>query len=234
MVFLCLILVCIGTLTQRLPWIASIVLTVVTEVILQLRIYALYQGDRKITILVSVLFAIALTPMIIVGSLIIDKQTGVLVSSISRGQSTLWITLCIPSDENNLFKGFWIPAIFNELFLFGLVFFKGLEERREVGRLHRSLTTFVVKGSMKYFAIVFATLLTSQGLWVFGGRRYIPLMTALTTPIASMICQRLLMELKEKYASSMSEKGLSSISFGNLEPQQQTSSEEDWVISFNE
>ncbi|EJC99875.1 uncharacterized protein FOMMEDRAFT_31109 [Fomitiporia mediterranea MF3/22] len=153
-------------LAVRVPWISSVIITMLTEVTLQLRLYALYRARKSITIVLGVSLMATIASMFGVGVAIMVNEAGTLLEDINTG-----MLRCVAFDSTNDHIGFWIPALVNETFLFGLATYKGKEvfrEKRELGIINQ-LKLFLITGSVIYFFVVFAALLFTEVLWLAGG-----------------------------------------------------------------
>ncbi|KAL5513791.1 hypothetical protein ACEPAH_4192 [Sanghuangporus vaninii] len=258
--------------SQRIPWLASVIVTMLTEITLQLRLYALYSAKKSIKIVLMVSLAITIIPMLAICFVIMRNESGAVFLAQGTGHRLIFVVfsidimqllgtcfvplgingtiqICLPSDATKSYLGFWVPALFNEAFLFSLAAYKGLEvfkEQRQLGFTNR-LKRFLVKGSVMYFFVVFAKLLVAEVLWLSGGVNYVPLSAAITAPVASLMSQSLLLGLRERYERSLpgsssqisnfvAPQGIITVSLraSDRRSRQTDGAEVDWLISFGE
>ncbi|KAL5493005.1 hypothetical protein ACEPAI_4453 [Sanghuangporus weigelae] len=256
---------------QRIPWLASVVVTMLTEITLQLRLYALYSAKKRIKVVLMVSLAVTIIPMLAVCFVIIRDESGAVLLAQGASSRLIFVIflidimqllgncfvplgrnvtrqICLASDATKSYLGFWVPALFNEAFLFSLAAYKGLEvfkERRQLGFTNR-LKLFLVKGSVMYFFVVFATLLVAEVLWLSGGVNYVPLSATITAPVASLMSQSLLLGLRERYERSLPGSGSQISNFvaaqgiitgsfhtSDRQSQQIVGTEVDWLSSFD-
>ncbi|KAL5510880.1 hypothetical protein ACEPAG_4637 [Sanghuangporus baumii] len=231
---------------QRIPWLASVVVTMLTEIILQLRLYALYGAKESIKIVLMISLAVTIIPMLAVCFVIIRDESGAIL--LAQGRNGTIIQICLATDATKSYLGFWVPALVNEAFLFSLAAYKGLEgfkEQRQLGFTNR-LKLFLVKGSVMYFFVVFATLLVTEIFWLSSGVNYVPLSAAITACVASLMSQSLLLGLRERYERSLPGSGsqisdfvaaqgtiTGSFQTSDRHSQQTGATEVDWLSSFD-
>ncbi|KAF5383063.1 hypothetical protein D9615_004822 [Tricholomella constricta] len=134
----------------------------ISEIILQMRLFALYSLNRKILALMLGCF--------IVSTAASAAVMGSILSQISADAIRLTPNLifCVPFNVSNHFFAFWIPMLAFESLLCGLALYKGYETFRSSSSPFRSgkhLVGILIRDSIFYFLVMFATYLTNLLVW---------------------------------------------------------------------
>ncbi|KAH8111211.1 hypothetical protein DFH11DRAFT_1513402, partial [Phellopilus nigrolimitatus] len=164
-------------------------------VALQLRIYALYNKNRKILILLITSFSTTFIAMLTLSIKFMFHEHASF-DNFGSGQD---VHMCVPIALSSYFRELWIPLLLHEALLFGLALYKGIETmvtHGEKGSMNR-ITIFLVRDSMMYFFMVFMTFLASQLIWAVGGENYIELPVCLEISMVSIMSQRLLLNIRK-------------------------------------
>lgn len=138
------------------------------ELILQLRLYALYSLNRKVLVLMGTVFAATfITSATIMGFALARIKTLVVPKEI------LGVSICTPSNlhEITFFFAFWIPIMTCEALLCALVIFKavrGWRRRENLRDSGKALVTVLIRDSIFYFLVLFVVYLTNTIIFVGG------------------------------------------------------------------
>ncbi|KAF9560655.1 hypothetical protein CPC08DRAFT_762573 [Agrocybe pediades] len=185
---------------------SGLAISVLTEVALQLRIYALYP-ENKIVISVMLLAFLA--------------STGVSASIVARAVSNLdsvplstpgGLEFCLPTSIVSWYYTYFIPVLVFESFLCGLAVYKTLNMRTtstlSVFSSGRHFLRVLFRDSVVYFLAISATHLTTMLFWLLGNVELseIPLVFSAAFPI--VIINRLILNIREmKYNSGHGSEG---------------------------
>ncbi|KAL1941654.1 hypothetical protein VTO73DRAFT_7093 [Trametes versicolor] len=137
---------------------------IIAELILQLRLYALYFRDKRVLVCMSFVCAgTAATSAYVMGAAL---------SSITS--TAVWIphkhsTVCIPSNVPAHFYAFWIPMLVSESVLCGLALVRGFRAYTPGSNVFQNgkrIIEILVRDSLFYFVIIFATYLVNTVLFI--------------------------------------------------------------------
>ncbi|KAA1473592.1 hypothetical protein DENSPDRAFT_282104 [Dentipellis sp. KUC8613] len=143
-------------------WTAVFTTTAITQLVLILRIRAMYSNDRSMTIVMCIAFVFSLTSCTVIMNEAI-REISVTVMSVSGR------TFCRPSSAPATLPAYFIPVIVFETFLFGLAVVKWV---RDVGfRLSSrafapALLHILVLDSVVYFIVMTAAYAMNALLWI--------------------------------------------------------------------
>ncbi|KAI0087249.1 hypothetical protein BDY19DRAFT_995312 [Irpex rosettiformis] len=151
----------------------GIVAFIFGELILQLRLLALYNLNRKVLALMACTFAIALS---VASAIVGVALSRVNVVSISLQLTNLSASLCAVTnlDSVSFLYSFWIPMMVSESLLCTLVVIRAVERMREDRRAKRKFTwvengrelvIILIRDSILYFLVLFAVYLTNTILF---------------------------------------------------------------------
>ncbi|KAH8117795.1 hypothetical protein DFH11DRAFT_1570744 [Phellopilus nigrolimitatus] len=199
----------------------GIIACALAETILQLRLYALYYGNKKILALMVGFFLAAMaTSATIMG----NELSGVE----ARANLIPTTKFCIPVSPLPHFYAFWVPILCFETLLCILACARGyksyrdheisLRRRRPKASVHDLVNTqaesenvgglnileILLRDSVGYFIIMFATYLTTTMIWIFGSLSVIEIPVGFTVALSSVIGNRLLLNLRGSQASATS------------------------------
>ncbi|KAF7367149.1 hypothetical protein MSAN_00974600 [Mycena sanguinolenta] len=126
----------------------------IAEVILQMRLYALFSMNKKVLVLVAIAFIVSsMSSAVIIGTAL--EGVGGALSNPVPG-----VTLCVVTGVPNSVFAFWIPILCFESLLCGLALYRGLQTFRLTDTLFQStnrLVVILIRDSVFYFFVVFAT-----------------------------------------------------------------------------
>ncbi|EJD06634.1 uncharacterized protein FOMMEDRAFT_17124 [Fomitiporia mediterranea MF3/22] len=194
----------------------GLIAAALAETILQLRLYALYYGNKKVLGLMICFFIFAMaSSAAVMGTVLRDVN--------AKANLIPGTKFCIPLGISTHFYAFWIPILSFETLLCALACMRGYKsyrdhEIRRLGRLsmrHRDRATsqqpdpkrgemnileILLRDSVGYFIIIFATYLTTTMIWIFGPVTVIEIPVGFTVALSSVIANRLLLNLRGSQA----------------------------------
>lgn len=137
----------------------------IAEAILQMRLYALYSLNRNILIAMVAIFFLTSAAAAAIMQIVISK-----ISAHSMTIPELELSTCLPDNISHNFYAFWIPILAFETFLCCLALFRGYQTFRSSGTPYQSgkrLVGVLIRDSVVYFFVMFATYLTNLLVWKF-------------------------------------------------------------------
>ncbi|KAH8111189.1 hypothetical protein DFH11DRAFT_647569 [Phellopilus nigrolimitatus] len=201
---MCLSHISIEVTWIRVNWIAGIIATAFAELTLQLRLYAMYDRTREILVLLIWSFTTTVGAMLGISIKLMEAQ-GEYFARVDFPAVSLYYgdgfapNTCIRKTLPKLFKMFWVPLLVNEALLFGLAVYKGFPSLWRGPRTGNRLIRFLVRDSVLFFFMVFATFLANEVVWLIGGPQYIETLIGLAIANASIWSQRLLLNIRMQY-----------------------------------
>jgi hypothetical protein len=136
----------------------------IAEIILQVRLYALYFLNKKVLAVMATCFiATSVASAVVLGTVFAEMKAS---SHILPG-----VPVCVPLGVPSHLYAFWIPMIAFESLLCGMALYRGFQGVFGGGALFRSgrhLVDILVKDSIVYFLIVFASYATNLLMNLFG------------------------------------------------------------------
>ncbi|OCB85300.1 hypothetical protein A7U60_g7605 [Sanghuangporus baumii] len=208
-----------GDVGEGLHWFrwqgwTGLVAAALAETILQLRLYALYYGNKKVLVLMVSFFISAMaSSAIIMGTTLRDVE--------ARAHLIPGTDFCIPIHVSSHFYAFWIPILCFEALLCALACIRGYRSYRdrEIRRMsdlrrrvrqshqperHLNILEVLLRDSVGYFIIAFATYLTTTLMWIIGPITVLEIPIGFTVAFSSVIGNRLLLNLRGSAKSASS------------------------------
>jgi len=187
---------------------------ITTELILQMRIYAMYGRSKKILTLLVICFISSITAASgVVGAFTLAENV---TATPFPGSS---IHFCVVTSIPSFFYATWIPIVTFETLLFSLALFKGYQSwKSEVptGWSGQVALNILIRDSILYFLVVFATYLTNMFIWIFGGAKLFELALGFVATMPTVMTQRLLLNIRQNYVRESSD-GLSTFKSRTVE-----------------
>ncbi|KAF8490894.1 hypothetical protein JB92DRAFT_2819535 [Gautieria morchelliformis] len=167
-----------------------LVTTITVQVILQLRIYVLYERSHKILLLLISLCAMELATMAIL--------VGVTLAHISHLPIISTPTGCEYTGVISLSALFWIPALIYEPILCALVMMRAWKLDRASKHMGGSpVVHMLARDSLIYFVGIFAELLISTVIWA-RFPTYINIVNPWSAALPSVLGSRLLLNMRKR------------------------------------
>ncbi|KAK7695158.1 hypothetical protein QCA50_002348 [Cerrena zonata] len=164
----------------------TLVTTITVQTVLQLRVYALYERNSKILILLLTLSAMEVATMAVLVGITISRLSHLPVVSTPTG--------CYYSGVITLSALFWVPGLIYEPILFALVAYKAWWFKRKGPRI--PLVSRIARDSLVYFVLVFAELLIATLIWAINPT-YINIIMPWSAALPSILCSRLLLNMRD-------------------------------------
>ncbi|TDL17918.1 hypothetical protein BD410DRAFT_793793 [Rickenella mellea] len=179
----------------------GIAMFALAEVILMLRIYALYQRSQKILILLIVSFS----SMLIAATTIM----GNVLQHISAASSHILpgIPICLPIGAPSHFYAFWIPILIMETLLCVLACYRGYKSymvQASTQNRGRRILEILVRDSILYFLVMFATYFTSTMIFVTGSVAVLEIPIGFAVAMSCVMGNRLLLNLRSTLSAESS------------------------------
>jgi len=169
----------------------------VVEVILQVRLYALYRQNKTIILVVSTLFVVQITTMITIALSKLKPDAGLLM--IPGFDSHLPICSSIIPDK---FFAFWIPVMTFDFILLVLVTSRAIVHHRSLSDNSWSssvLMSILVRDSLFYFVCNFSIFLITTLVWLLGPSTLFTVATSWTIVVPSTAASRVLISMRQVY-----------------------------------
>jgi len=192
----------ICALWSRWQLCSALAVSLLTPVVLQARLYAMYGGSRKILLFVGACYTGAAIAYIVILSKIwtadfIQPPVGNVLSH-----------FCSTTDPQGNYKSLFYPLVCLEAVMFGLVLYSGFKSFRRhfivPNRGFGSMAlTVLVKDSIFYFFIIFAAYTVEICITTIVGPVWeeVPAPWVVTTGI--VCCQHLVLNIRRHYSRSL-------------------------------
>ncbi|KAJ7624812.1 hypothetical protein FB45DRAFT_924267 [Roridomyces roridus] len=172
----------------------GLIACMIAEVILQMRLYALYFLDRRVLALMVTMF--------IASSATSAAIMGTALSRISAVSSPLpgIITFCAPSGIPPWFYAFWIPILAFESLMCALALYRGFQTFRAsepAFQSGRHLVAILIRDSVLYFLVMFATYFTNMLIWVSAPMNLIEIPVAFSVALSCCLGNRMIFNVRE-------------------------------------
>jgi len=179
----------------------------IAEVILQLRLFALYHLNTKVLLLMVCAFlASSAAAATLMGSVL----SGITVHS----HDIPGIPFCVAYNISDHFYAFWIPILFFETFLCGLAVLRGLQNFTNQSTIYLSgkrIFEILVRDSVLYFLIIFATYLVNLLWFSLGPDTLIEIPIGFSVAMSCVMGNRLLLNIRGAVRKSNLDEKLSSV-----------------------
>ncbi|KAF7979487.1 hypothetical protein HWV62_42325 [Athelia sp. TMB] len=171
---------------------SGFIAVIVAEIILQLRIYALYFLNKKVMFFVGSFFVLSLAAA---GTIM-----GLVLSNFSTNAETIaGLNFCMPSDVPRYIYAYWIPIITFESLLCGMAILRAVQGFRHHEPSFISgtrLITILLRDSIVYFLIIFLTYLVNLLLWSTGILGLIEVPVGFTMAMSCVMGSRLVLNVR--------------------------------------
>ncbi|KAJ7050358.1 hypothetical protein C8F01DRAFT_1264234 [Mycena amicta] len=178
----------------------------IAEVILQMRLYALYYLNKKVLALMLSLFVLcSATSAAIMGT--------VLNGISSTAHPIPDVTFCRPNNVPHYFFAFWLPVLLFESLLCVLALYRGFQTFRASVSLYQSgrhLVAILIRDSVLYFLVMFATYLTNLLVWLIARPSLLEVPVAFSVALSCCLGNRIVLnvrEVKSEMDSAAAEEG---------------------------
>ncbi|KAL5503828.1 hypothetical protein ACEPAH_7899 [Sanghuangporus vaninii] len=207
---------CTGSARNIFYWVSAVVIALATDFVLQLRVYALYQGSRKILCLIILSSTAMIASFATFLTIILRGDEGqyifvtvhviiyLLISFLAYSEKMTYLGsgadmyICEGSTLPPVYDKIWVAKLVNEALMFLLALHKGMQSLKQYKGMGAAsqLMVLLVKDSILYFLVVFAFCLMSQLVWTYAGQHYVELSIGLTLAVGSIMSQHLLVNVR--------------------------------------
>ncbi|KAF8189448.1 hypothetical protein K438DRAFT_1722086 [Mycena galopus ATCC 62051] len=171
----------------------GLIACMIAEVILQMRLYALYLLNKKVLALMVTTFILSSTT----SAVIMGK---VLHGISAHSQQIPGMTFCVPFGVPGYFFAFWIPIICFESLLCGLALYRGFQTFRASDSLYQSgrhLVAILIRDSVLYFLVMFATYFTNMLVWVSASSYLLEAPIAFSVALSCCLGNRMILNVRQ-------------------------------------
>lgn len=162
------------------------------EVILVTRIYAVYDRNKKLLIILAGCFLAEIASTLVLVDLGLPR-------GIPRPYSEL--SGCYVTNPPALYFMTWIPALTFETFLCLLMLYKAWMTYK--GEHTSSLLRLIIRDSILYFLTMFVTLLVNCLIWAFGSENILEIALGWAVAMPCTLGSRLLLNMRARYSQEM-------------------------------
>ncbi|KAJ7895502.1 hypothetical protein B0H14DRAFT_2333890, partial [Mycena olivaceomarginata] len=171
----------------------GLIACMIAEVILQMRLYALYFLNKKVLALMVATFVVS------------SASSAVIMGTVLQGikahsHPILGTTFCVPDGVPDYFFAFWLPIILFESLLCGLALYRGFQTFRAAGTLFQSgrhLVAILIRDSVLYFLVMFATYLTNMLVWASASTNFLEIPIAFSVALSCCLGNRIILNVRE-------------------------------------
>lgn len=171
----------------------GLIACMIAEVILQMRLYALYLLNKKVLALMVTSFIICSASAAVI--------MGIVLSNISTAPAVLpGTSVCASSGTPHYFYAFWIPTIVFESLLCGLALFRGFQTFRSDGPLFssgRQLVSILIRDSVFYYVVMFATYLTNLLVWTVAPADLLEIPIGFSVTFSCVMSNRIILNVRQ-------------------------------------
>ncbi|KAF4564007.1 hypothetical protein EYR36_003256 [Pleurotus pulmonarius] len=170
----------------------GLVACMIAEVILQMRLYALYFLNKKVLAVMILGFIISSTLSAVVMGTILSGIT-------AHAHAVPGVRFCIPNQIGDHFFLFWIPVLCFESLLVGLALFRGFQGALSDGSLFRSgraLVNVLIRDSVLYFLVMFATYLTNMLVWIGAPQSLLEVPIGFSVAMSCVLGNRIILNVR--------------------------------------
>ncbi|KAI0071670.1 hypothetical protein K474DRAFT_1712275 [Panus rudis PR-1116 ss-1] len=137
---------------------------IVGELILQLRLYALYFLDKRVLALMAFVFFGAVVSA--------STLMGIFLSQITATSHIIpGLSFCVPLNIPTHFFAWWIPILISETLLCGLALYRGFQSyysQNTIFQSGRDLIEILIRDSVLYFLVLFGVYLCNTIIFILG------------------------------------------------------------------
>jgi len=126
---------------------------------------------------------------------------GIVLSGITAtAQPIQGVMFCVPHGTPDYFYAFWVPMIVFESLLCGLALFRGLQSFLSEGPLFlsgRKLVSVLIRDSVLYFVVIFATYFTNLLVWVAAPVGLLEVPIGFSIAMSCVLANRMVLNVRE-------------------------------------
>ncbi|KAG6906469.1 hypothetical protein DXG01_013796 [Tephrocybe rancida] len=172
----------------------GLIACMIAEVILQMRLYAMYSLDKKVLALMGSCFIASSTASAVI--------MGSVLSKITAGAVPLTpdLIFCVPQHVSKHFFAFWIPMLAFESLLCFLALYKGYETFKTSSSAFRSgrhLVSILIRDSVLYFLVMFATYLTNLLVFLIAPQNLLEIPIGFSVALSCVMGNRISLNVRD-------------------------------------
>jgi len=199
----------------------GVIMCMTAEVILQLRLFALYYLSKRVLVFVVFFFVLA--------SAAAATMMGTVLAGITaRAFNIAGFSFCAAGNTTHHFYAFWIPILVYETILCVLAMLRGIQNYRETSSVYLSgkrIFAILVRDSILYFLVMFATYFVNFILFLKEPIALIEVPIGFSVALSCVMGNRLLLNIRETaretdLSGAHKSANESSISYQNASSQQ--------------
>ncbi|TFK51893.1 hypothetical protein OE88DRAFT_1484003 [Heliocybe sulcata] len=166
------------------------------QVIMQLRVMAMYGHSKSLWIMLSSCFVAEVAAM----GVILGMTYKVIIVA---AEPLPGIAICTPIGIPDYFFAFWIPIVAFEFILFALVLYQGAWHAMESGNGWgpTSLMNILVRDSFMYFFLTLLTYVTNAIVWLTLSSTWLEVPEGFALAATCIMGSRLVLNMREAYYS---------------------------------
>lgn len=172
----------------------GLIACMIAEVILQMRLYAMYSLNKKVLAVMGGCFIVATAASATVMGTVLSRITAVAYPLTPN------LIFCVPSNISHHFFAFWIPMLAFETLLCGMALYKGYETFRSSGsrfRTGRHLVGILIRDSILYFLVMFATYLTNLLVWITASQNLLEIPIGFSVALSCVMGNRIVLNVRQ-------------------------------------
>ncbi|KAL6300315.1 hypothetical protein BKA93DRAFT_829143 [Sparassis latifolia] len=169
----------------------GVVTFVLAEMILQLRLYALYFFSKKVLIIMASTCIIATAFSAVV--------MGWVLSRISASSDAIpGIKFCVATGVSHHFWTFWVPMLVSESVLCALALYRGFQNYYggTLFRTGKRLVEVLIRDSAFYFVVMFATYLVNAIVFIVGTSNEVEVPIGFAVALSCVLGNRLCLNVR--------------------------------------
>jgi len=158
-----------------------------------MRLYALYFLNKKVLALMVTTFIVSSASSAVIMGKVLQGIT-------ARAHALPGTTFCVPFGVPDYFFAFWIPIIGFESLLCGLALYRGFQTFRAAGspfQSGRHLVAILIRDSILYFLVMFATYFTNMLVWVSAPTNLLEIPIAFSVALSCCLGNRMILNVRE-------------------------------------
>ncbi|KAJ8508721.1 hypothetical protein ONZ45_g9042 [Pleurotus djamor] len=158
----------------------------------EMRLYALYFLNKKVLAVMVSSFIISTALSAVVMGTILSGIT-------AHAHAVPGVLFCLPNKVGDHFFLFWIPVLCFESLLVGLALFRGFQAILSDGSLFRSgraLVNVLIRDSVLYFLVMFATYLTNMLVWIGAPQSLLEVPIGFSVAMSCVLGNRIILNVR--------------------------------------
>ncbi|CAL1711015.1 unnamed protein product [Somion occarium] len=165
---------------------------VVGELILQLRLYALYFLDKRILAFMALTFVCSVAAAsTLMGISLVHVRA---LSHVLPG-----LPFCLPINVPSHFFSWWIPILVSETLLCGLALWRGFQsyyKRKNIFQSGRELIEILIRDSVLYFLVLFGIYLCNTIIFIIGNETQLEAAIGYSVAMSCVMGNRLCLNVR--------------------------------------